>query len=1006
MIDFPKTEEKILKFWKEKKIFEKSLKKTKKGKRFVFFEGPPFANGLPGIHHLLSRAFKDVILRYKTMQGFFVERKAGWDTHGLPTEMEAEKKLGIKSKKDIEKIGIKKFIETCQNSVFTYKKEWEEFTERIGFWLDLKNAYITCSNGYIESLWWILKKVWQKGLLYQDYKVVPYCPRCGTSLSSHEVAQGYKKITEESITVKFELADEPGIYILVWTTTPWTLPGNVALAVNPAIVYVKFSLKNYPGISDGIYITSKKDFDNYKKEIEKAKSKKGAGVEILEQTKGKDLIGKKYKPLYPNRAPYKIIGADFVSNKEGTGVVHIAPAFGEDDMKAGKENNLPVLTTVDEQGRMLTKDYPWNGKFIKEADPLITQDLKNRDLIFHTEDYEHDYPFCWRCDSPLLYYAKTSWFIKMSSLRKKLLENNKKINWIPNYLKAGRFGEWLREIKDWNLSRERFWGTPLPIWKCQIGKSQKSKVKSQKYCDNIKVIESIKELEKLSGKKIKDLHRPYIDEITFKCEKCGGQMKRIPEVADCWFDSGSMPYAQWHYPFDPDIISSQSSDNYVARNKELSIPLPKNFPADFICEGIDQTRGWFYTLLAVSTLLELEPAYKNVISHGIVLDAKAQKMSKSKGNIVLPKDVIDKWGADCARFYFYTINSVGEPKRFDIKDVQEISRRFFGTLWNCWIFFSTYTPLEINGFQQKRRENKPLTGYSDKSFKPKKGFESKSLLDCWIISRFHNLCKQVIEDLDRYYVVEAARLFEDFVDDLSNWYIRRSRRRFQKSENNKEKEGACQTLYYVLLNLSKLIAPFTPFISEEIYQGLKTKDSVHLCDYPKPNKKLINKELEERMKQVREIVTIGLAHRSEAGIKVRQPLSMLKIPMAKSQIPNEMLELIKEEVNVKKIIGGKKIELNTKITPKLKEEGIIREVIRNIQTMRKRAGYIPKDRILVQVSCNPDLEKIIKKNKNLILKETRADKFEFGKKSKQKPAIEQEFKIDQQKLWIAIKKIK
>ena len=968
-MNFPELEKKILGFWQRRDIFRKTLEKTRKGPRFVFFEGPPFANGLPGIHHLLARAFKDIILRYKTMQGFYVERKAGWDTHGLPTEMEAEKRLGIKSKKEIEKLGIEKFIEQCKKSVFIYKKEWEEFTERIGFWLDLKNAYITCSNEYIESLWWILKRAWDKGLLYQDYKVVPYCPRCGTSLSSHEVAQGYKIVKENSVYVKLPVKREKDTHLLIWTTTPWTLPGNVALVVNEKFDYVKIKFNNE------YLILAKERLGILER-----------GYELTERFKGKDLLGLEYEPLFKiqnlEKKAYFVVKGDFVSLEEGTGIVHMAPAFGEDDMEVGKANDLPVLMTVDEEGKFKPEVKNWAGMFVKDADPLIIEDLKKRGLLFKEEMYEHDYPFCWRCDNPLLYYAKTSWFIKMSALKEKLIENNKKINWVPEYLKEGRFGEWLKEIKDWNLSRERFWGTPLPIWQChknQKGTSSsqaRTKIKNQKECNNIKVIDSIKELEKLSGKKITDLHRPFIDKITFKCDKCGGVMRRVPEVVDCWFDSGSMPFAQWHYPF---------------KNKE-KIDKAEFFPADFICEGIDQTRGWFYTLLAVSTLLDLGSPYKNVISHGIVLDAKSQKMSKSKGNVVWPKDVIDEFGADCSRFYFYTTNPVAEPKRFNFKDVQNLYRKFFDTLWQSYIFFSTYI---------------------SKNFKPKKNFKSKSLLDQWIVSRLESLNSQVIKNLNNYNVVSAGRLFLDFVDDLSNWYIRRSRPRFQKPKIEKEKEESSQTLYYVISKLIKLLAPFTPFISEEIFQNFKKfekkVESVHLCDYSKPKEELINKKLEEKMEKIREIVTSVLAERVKLGIKVRQPLARLKIKDLRFKFNKELLELIKEEVNVKNIVFDSKIkeeiELDTKITKDLKEEGIIREVIRQIQEMRKRAGLTPKDKISIQYFTFAPLNKILIKYKRNILNETKAKDIKFGKVDKIGFIIEKEIKIDSENLWLAIKKI-
>ena len=888
--NFPEQEKEILKFWEKEKIFEKSLKKTEDCSRFVFYEGPPFANGLPGIHHLLARAFKDTIIRYKTMRGFFVERKAGWDTHGLPTEIAAEKKLGIKTKSDIEKIGVEKFIEACKESIFTYKKEWEEFTHRIGYWLDFKNAYITCKNDYVESLWWILKKIWERDLLYEDYKVVPYCPRCGTSLSSHELAQGYKKIKEKSIYVKFKLKTQnskfktttknlkfENIYLLVWTTTPWTLPGNVALAVGKDIDYVK--------VKYGLNKLLKAQDASGNKNIMKTDSIANANpntfcilakeqlIDILgdqahkfieKEFKGKDLLNLEYEPLYnfikPNKPAYRVIAGDFVTTEEGTGIVHIAPAFGEDDMRVGKENNLPVLMPVDAEGKFKKEITPWVGMAVKnandnDANPLIIEDLEKRNLLFSTEIYEHDYPFCWRCNSPLIYFAKNSWFIKMTKVKKQLLKNNEKINWIPKHIKKGRFGEWLNEIKDWNLTRERYWGAPLPVWKC-------------KKCGKIKVIGSVEELEKLSNEKIQDLHRPYIDKVVFKCE-CGGEMKRVVEVIDCWFDSGAMPFAQQHYPFE---------------NKE-KIDKGLSFPADFICEGMDQTRGWFYTLLAISTLLELDPAYKNVISFGLVLDANGQKMSKSKGNIVKPQEVIDKFGVDCARFYFYTINQVGEPKKFDMKEIQDLSRKFFGTLQNSYAFFEIYAensqqpiaPLAL-------LRNEMRAGNSQQPI-------SQNLLDEWIISCLNNLNFQVVKNLDSYNIMNAARLLENFIDDLSNWYIRRSRRRFQKPKDEKEKNEAVETLGYVFLKLTKLLAPFTPFISEKIYRNIQVSNSkfqilptdrqvpnsVHLCDWPKVDENLIDEKLEERMKKVREITTEALAQRAIIGIKVRQPLNELRI---------------------------------------------------------------------------------------------------------------------------------
>jgi len=941
-LNISKKEEEILDFWEKNKIFEKSLEKTKDKPRFVFYEGPPFANGLPGIHHLLVRAFKDVVLRYKTMQGFFVKRKAGWDTHGLPTEMSAEKKLKINSKKEIEK-DIGGFINECRNNIFLYKKEWEEFTQRIGYWLDLKNPYITCSDEYIETLWWILKQIWGKGLLFQDYKVVPYCPRCGTSLSSHEVAQGYKTIRENSIYVKFPIKKEKNAYFLVWTTTPWTLPGNVAIAINPELSYLKIKTgKEYLYLAKERLSAIMNEYDEISKEI-----------------KGKDLIGKEYEPIFNftklDKKAHYLVAGDFVSTQEGTGMVHIAPAFGEDDMVVGQKNNLPIILNVDEEGKFKKEVKPWAGKFVKDADPLIIKELKEKNILFKEEPYEHEYPFCWRCDSPLLYYAKQSWFIKTTAVKDKLIENNKKINWVPEYLKEGRFGEWLKDVKDWNLSRERYWGTPLPIWQCEK-------------CDKTICIGSIEELEekKEPSSEIKNLHRPQIDEVFLKCE-CGGKMKRVKEVIDCWFDSGAMPFAQSHYPFE---------------NREF-IDKKEFFPADFICEGVDQTRGWFYTLLTISTLLGFESPYKNVVSTGLVLDGKGKKMSKSKGNVVLPSDIIDKYGADVARFYFYTINSVGDPKKFDFKDIQSLYRRFFDTLINSRKFF---------------------TLYAEKGFKPEKDFKTNNLLDKWILSSLESLNFKTIERLDNYDIVGAARLFEEFIDDLSNWYIRRSRKRLQKPENNQEKEKASQTLYYVLLKSSILLAPFVPFSAESAYQDLGgEKESIHLEDYPLPKKELIDEKLEEKMKKTREVIALALAERAKAGIKVRQPLKELIIAESYLKKEEELIDLIKEEVNVKKIGFGDALKLDVEISLELKEEGIIREIIHNIQETRKKAGLNPGDDISVGYSGDPELEKLLDKNKKLVLKKARVKG--LLKEKQESFDAEKTIKVENKELYLTIKKI-
>jgi isoleucyl-tRNA synthetase len=939
----PKIEKEILEFWKKNDIFKKSLDRTKNRPRFIFYEGPPFANGLPGIHHLLGRAFKDMILRYKTMQGFFVERKAGWDTHGLPTEMSAEKSLKITSKKEIEQ-NVGGFIKECSNNVFTYKKDWEIFTERIGYWLDLESAYVTCSNDYIESLWWILEKIWDKGLLYQDYKVVPYCPRCGTSLSSHEVAQGYKTVKENSIYVKFPVKGEENTYLLVWTTTPWTLPGNVAIAVNPSFNYVKIE------ISGGEKLILAKERLSLLNEDYK----------ILQETKGKELLGLSYNPVFDfyksDKKIWFVVGASFVSLEEGTGLVHIAPAFGEDDMTVGKENDLPVILNVDEAGRFKGEVGSWSGLPVKEADPMIIEELRKKNLLFKKELYEHEYPFCWRCDSHLLYYAKESWFIKVTQIKKKLLENSKKINWYPDYLKDGRFGEWLKEVKDWNLSRERYWGTPLPIWQCEK-------------CGKRTCIGSIEELKEKSGfSEIEDLHRPFIDQVLIDCE-CGGKMKRVKEVIDCWFDSGSMPFAQLHYPFE---------------NKDL-IDKKKLFPADFICEGIDQTRGWFYTLLVISTILGLEAPYKNVISVGIVLDESGLKMSKSKGNIVKPADIVDKYGADVARFYFYTINAVAEPKSFSFKDVESLYRKFFDTILNTQKFFKTYV---------------------SENFENKKGFKSDSILDKWIVSLLEKLNLKIVEKLESYDVVGAARLFEEFVDDLSNWYVRRSRKRFQREVA--EKERATQTLYYVLLKLSGLLAPFTPLLADFMYKDLGEKgESIHLEDYPVPNKKLIDEKLEGGMKMAREIASLGLKERARLGIKVRQPLTELIVGSLAAGLSKDLLALAGEEVNVNNVRHdaslGDGVKLDEVITPELREEGLIREIIHSVQMMRKNMGLRPEDEIQVFYSGSEALADIIKKNKESIGKEAKIK--ELAPKANWQFDLEKEVEIDGQKIVLAIKKL-
>ncbi len=1141
--NLPKFEKEILNFWEKNKIFEKSLKGKKKS--FVFYEGPPYANGKPGIHHFLARCFKDAICRFKTMQGFLVLRKAGWDTHGLPTEMEVEKKLKIENKKEIEeKIGIEKFVKECKKNAFFYKKEWEKFTKRMGYWIDLDNPYITCSKEYMESVLFILKKIWEKGLLYEDFKVVAYCPRCQTVLSSHEVAQGYKRIKENSIYVKFKILNPEfkNTFLLVWTTTPWTLPGNVAVAVNPNFVYVK----------------AKKGNENFILAKEKL-SLLGDQFQVEKEFLGKELEGLKYEPLYPPKnvkVPFKVILADFVTLEFGTGLVHIAPAFGEEDFELIKaynsqttidEEKFPIIVNVDEEGKFKSEVEKFSGLFVKSADPKIIEDLKERGLLFKEELYEHDYPFCWRCKNPLLYYAKKSWFIKITKIKDQLLKENQKINWVPQFLKEGRFGQWLKEIKDWALSRERYFGIPLPIWKCQIcghlevigskkdllkQKSSKNeyfilrhgealnnkkeilitqipekircpltkkgekeikeiakklknkkidlifssdlerarqtaeivakelglkviydkrlreinagifdgkKIKEwQKFFSNyrerflkkikdgenynqvkIRVYRFLEDLErKYQGKKILivshqipltmlegavkgfeiedfekfkrkeiktgeirkiefkslpyneegeiDFHRPYIDKVKFLCPKCGSILERVKEVIDVWFDSGAMPFAQVHWPF----------------NQGQKLTPPKLFPADFICEGMDQTRGWFYSLLAISTLLGFGTPYKNVVAVGIVLDEKGEKMSKSRGNVVNPFLMMEKYGADTLRWYFYTINQPWEEKRFSEKEVVERLRNFILTLYNCVLFYQTYCQKKIN----------------------LKTPSLKEVLDKWIVSRLQKLIFEVTKDLENFSLTSAARKIESFVvEDLSLWYIRRSRRRFQDPKNKKELMEAQKTLGFVLVELSKILAPFLPFLAEKIYQEvLKTKKSVHLENWPKPNLKLINKELEKEIERARKMVAEILRKRQEAKIKVRQPLRRVILT---EKFSDEVLELIKEETNIKEILFGKKFEIDFEIDQKLKEEGIFNEILRNLQEMRKKKKLLPKDKVKIKVLGSEDLILIIKKYQKELQRKSKIKEIQFLK-LKKIPKTFEKISIENSEIYFRMEKIK
>ena len=976
---FPKMEEEILKFWDEQKIFEKSVEKNPKDKPFIFYEGPPTANGAPGLHHVLARAFKDIIPRYKTMKGYHVERKAGWDTHGLPVEIQVEKELGLKNKHEIENIipgkpkeSIIEFNKKCKASVWTFKEAWEKLTKRMAFWVDMKNPYITYENKYIESVWWVIAQIFKsknkkgESLIYKGHKVVPYCYRCGTALSSHEVAQGYQKIKENSVYIKFKAKPNPekGIddntYFLVWTTTPWTLPGNVALAVGENISYI---------------LTDHNE-ENVILKQEGAGEILGKGVAILQkELKGKDLIGIEYEPLYhienkENKKAHYVIAGDFVSTEDGTGIVHVAPAFGEDDAQVGRQHDLPTLLTVDQDGK-INANVPGKGVLVKKkdskgkyaVDDMIIEDLKKRELFLKDELYEHDYPFCWRCDTPLIYYAKPSWFIRMSELSDDLVKNNEKINWIPEHIKEGRFGEWLSGVKDWAISRERYWGTPLPIWEC-------------KKCGETKVVESIKELEGLSGQKTADLHKPFIDDFRIKCS-CGGEMQRVPEVLDVWFDSGSMPLAQFFYP------------NGATDEERKKIESGKFFPADYISEAIDQTRGWFYTLHAIATLLHKDKkvpagyAYKNVICLGHIMDSKGKKMSKSKGNVIEPMEVMDKFGADMLRWMLFTINQPGLPKRFDLKGMQDIMNRVFRMLWNSYYFFVMYANID---------KFKPITDSRQPTTK---------LLDKWVLSELNILIKKVDDGLKNYDIYGPAKEIERFIDNLSNWYIRRSRKRFWKSEDDSDKKEAYQTLHRVLVELSKLMAPFTPFIAEEIYKNLTGNESVHLADFSVADESMIDEKLNQEMEEARTIITEALQLRAKAGIKVRQPLNKLSI--FNFQFSKELEAIIKEEINVKELsVDRKETEemiLDTKITNELKLEGQAREVIRCIQEMRKEAGYEVDNRIKIWYD---GLFEVFKAFGGIIKKEVLAEDLTEG--ATENFDLEKEVTITEDKIKLQIKK--
>ena len=1042
-LNFVDREKAVEKFWEDNNIFKKSMEHRKEGETYTFYDGPPTANGKPHIGHVETRTIKDMIPRYRTMKGYMVPRKAGWDTHGLPVELEVEKLLGLDGKEQIEEYGLAPFIDKCKESVWKYKGMWEDFSRTVGFWADMDNPYVTYDDNFIESEWWALKTIWDKGLLYKGFKIVPYCPRCGTPLSSHEVAQGYKAVKERSAIVRFKVKGEDA-YFLAWTTTPWTLPSNVALCVNPEETYLKV-----------------KAADGYTYYIAKALADKVLGrlaeegkdaYEVLETYVGKDLEYKEYEPLYKcagdaakkqKKKAHFVTCDGYVTMTDGTGIVHIAPAFGEDDSRIGRNYELPFAQFVDGKGD-LTAETPYAGKFVKDADPLVLKDLDAEGKLFDAPKFEHDYPFCWRCDTPLIYYARESWFIKMTAVKDDLVRNNKTINWIPASIGEGRFGNWLENIQDWGVSRNRYWGTPLNIWECECGHQHS--------------IGSREELYKMSGNekaKTVEFHRPYIDEITITCPECGKQMKRVPEVIDCWFDSGAMPFAQHHYPFE---------------NKDL---FEQQFPADFISEAVDQTRGWFYSLLAESTLLFNKAPYKNVIVMGHVQDENGQKMSKSKGNAVDPFNALETYGADAIRWYFYTSSAPWLPKRFSGKAVQEGQRKFMGTLWNTYAFFVLYA--NIDNFDASKYTLE---------------YDKLPVMDKWLLSKLNSTVAEVDSNLDQYRIPEAAKALQDFVDEMSNWYVRRSRERFWAKGMEQDKINAYMTLYTALVTICKAAAPMIPFMTEDIYQNLvrsndaNAPESIHLCDFPVVNKDHIDKKLEEDMEDVLDAVVMGRACRNEAAIKNRQPISRMYIK-SDFTLSEFYQEIIEDELNVKEVVftddvrdftsytfkpqlrtvgpkygkqlggiqkhlaaldgnaamdelnadGALKFDvdgvaveltkddllidmaqkegyvsqednrmtvvLDTNLTPELVEEGFVYEIISKIQTMRKESGFEVTDHIRVSINGNDKLSEIAQKNKEAISGKVLADELTSGMEY----GVSKEWNINGENAVIAVERV-
>ncbi len=1020
-MNFVEREQKTLDFWKENKIFEQSIEEKEGCPVYTFYDGPPTANGKPHIGHVLTRVIKDMIPRYQTMKGHKIIRKAGWDTHGLPVELEVEKLLGIDGKEQIEEYGLDPFITKCKESVWKYKGMWEEFSGKVGFWADMDDPYVTYHNDFIESEWWALKKIWDKDLLYKGFKIVPYCPRCGTPLSSHEVAQGYKAVKERSAIVRFKVVGEDA-YFLAWTTTPWTLPSNVALCVNPNETYCKVKA------ADGYtYYMAQALLDTVLGKL--ADKENGTPVyEVLETYVGSDLENKEYEPLYAcakevadkqHKKGFFITCDNYVTMTDGTGIVHIAPAFGEDDANVGRNYDLPFVQFVDGKGD-LTEETPFAGMFVKDADPKVLVDLDSKGLLFDAPKFEHDYPFCWRCDTPLIYYARDTWFIKMTAVRDDLVANNNKVNWIPESIGKGRFGDWLKNVQDWGLSRNRYWGTPLNIWECECGKRH--------------AIGSIAELKEMSDNCPDDieLHRPYIDAVTIKCPDCGKEMHRVPEVIDCWFDSGSMPFAQWHYPFENEDIFKE------------------NFPADFISEAVDQTRGWFYSLMAISTLIFNEAPYKNVIVLGHVQDKDGQKMSKSKGNAVDPMDALNKYGADAIRWYFYTNSAPWLPNRFHEDAVTEGQRKFMGTLWNTYAFYVLYANID----------NFDPTQYSLQ-------YDKLAVMDKWLLSKLNTAVKTVDENLGNYRIPEAARALSEFVDDMSNWYVRRSRERFWAKGMEQDKINAYMTLYTALVTICKASAPMIPFMTEDIYQNLvrsvdkNAPQSIHLCDFPAADEKMINTELENDMDEVLKIVVLGRAARNSANIKNRQPIGNMYVK-ANKELSEFYKEIIEDELNVKavtfkddvsefsdyvfkpqlKTVGPKygkhlnaireylsnvngreamntlkaegalkfeadgtevslteedllietaksddyvteadavvTVVLDIQLTEELLEEGFVREIISKVQTMRKEAGFEVMDKITIYVANNDKVAEIMKRNEETIFHDVLATAVQYG----------------------------